>query len=276
MNGGRMKVWGIFIIILLAMPLWAEAPAREQAPVQAMKAYEQSYDVLMENIVNIKTPGYKSMDSAVSIEDSGQIAASRLTRFTKGTLEETRGNLDVAIEGDGFFVVQLEQNSGFSEQNRRKTYQGVAFTRDGRFQIDQENRLVTMAGGYPVLSKSGPIYVVPFSGQGDAKVLISSQGSIIQDNNLLGVFQVVTFEKPEELERINGVFFRIPRGRTDIAMTELEDVHVRVGYVEASNVDLSRQLVELPLNSRKYDANSKSLQILRKTAQTAREMGRVQ
>lgn len=113
-----MKYGGILILLFFTIfPVWAEdrvedsagvspVSAKDMLPVQAMKSYEQTYDVLMENVVNIKTPGYKAFDNIVRVDESGAIVSERMTRFTKGTLVETNNKLDVALEGDGFFVAQ--------------------------------------------------------------------------------------------------------------------------------------------------------------------------
>ncbi|MFC1517678.1 flagellar hook-basal body complex protein [Candidatus Margulisiibacteriota bacterium] len=249
-------------MICLVTSVGAEESAKEMAPVQAMTAYEQNYDALMENVVNLKTTAYKAFDFIVATDEKGKLVSRKVTRFTKGNLVETNGKLDVAIEGDGFFVVQAPQ--------------GVIYTRDGRFQLDKDYQLITLVGGYPVLTSAGRVYLEPSTGgSGGSEVAISPHGAIIQNKITLGNILIATFEDTSVLQRINGSFFRIV-GSEKITGTLKEDVKLKPGYVEASNVDLSRQLIELPLNSRKYDANSKALQILRRAQQTAREMGRVQ
>lgn len=253
-------------LFIFTLHVAAQEYVKKMAPVQAMKAYEETYDSLMENVVNIKTPGYKAFDSTTIIDEEGNIVLKRSTRFTKGTLEQTNGKLDVALEGDGFFAVQSPQ--------------GVIYTRDGRFMLDQDYRLVSLVGKYPVLTTGGQIFLTPGGAGGSSEVFISPQGKIIQDKTDLGTLMIVVFEDTSVLERISGSFFRTPVSSIDpnkkIAGIVREEFTVKPGYIEASNVDLSRQLIELPLNSRKYDANSKVLQILRRTRQTAREMGRVQ
>ncbi|MBU0580028.1 MAG: flagellar hook-basal body complex protein, partial [Candidatus Margulisbacteria bacterium] len=206
-------------------------------------------------------PGYKALSNIISTDEKVNIVSKRLTVFTKGTFVETNSKLDAAIEGDGFFVVE--------------TPQGIAYTRDGRFMIDQDYRLVTMTGKYPVLTSAGQVYLTPSSGGGGMEIAISPQGSVIQDKTVLGTLLVVTFEDLSVLQRLNGSFFYVPES-TKITGVAQEDVRIKAGYIEASNVDLSKQLIELPLNSRKYDANSKALQIIRRAQQTSREMGRVQ
>ena len=99
---------------------------------------------------------------------------------------------------------------------------------------------------------------------------------VIQDNTVLDTLWVVNFSDPRVLARLTGSFFRMVSANSDVVMTDVENPLLKPGFVEASNVDLSRQLIELPLNSKKYDANSKALQIIRKSQTTAREMGRVQ
>ena len=266
------------IIVYLACVSVAATPLSEgnKTSVQAMKSYEQAYDALMENIVNVKTPAYKSIDTMFEQAENGGIQAEQSTQYTRGSLEETNRPLDVAIDGNGFLVVELTKGIKVTQQNRLQMVAGTGYTRDGRFQINENNELVTLVGGYRVLGKGGAIVLAPYSGQGDNIVYITPQGAVLQNNNVIGELQVVTIDKMKQLERLNGSFFRVPLGRTDFVITDVPEVKLRSGYVEASNVDLSRQLVELPLNQRKYDANSKALQLLRRTESTAREMGRVQ
>jgi flagellar basal body rod protein FlgG len=236
--------------------------AKDMVSVQAMRAYEDYYDNLMENIVNVKTPGYKSLDGIIFTDDRGNILTKRSTRYTKGSFVETNRNLDVAIEGDGFFEAQSPD-------------WGTLYTRDGRFTVDRNSQLVTMAGGFPVVSNAGAIYLADTGGS-DLKVHISPEGSIVQNNNEVGAFKIVTFEDLSWLERVNGSFFRFITANATGPPIEQESYRLKVGYYESSNVDLSKQLIDLPLNSRKYDANSKALQILKRAKQSGRELGRAQ
>jgi flagellar basal-body rod protein FlgG len=93
-------------------------------------------------------------------------------------LLETGNNLDFAIEGEGFFVVS--------------TKDGPMYTRNGKFTINQEKKLVT-AEGFPVLGKGGEINI-------DGKEInVENDGSVFVDKSFVDVIKVVDFEDKKYL-----------------------------------------------------------------------------
>ena len=133
-------------------------------------------EVVANNIANASTPGFKAemmlmsevelpAERGVELSYVQDFATAR--DFSPGALRATGNELDVAIQGDGFFAVQ--------------TPDGVRYTRVGRFQLDADGTLVTTQG-YPVLAGGGPVTIDP----DDGPVNIAEDGSISTDLALGG------------------------------------------------------------------------------------------
>lgn len=101
---------------------------------------------------------------------------------------ETNRPLDFQCEGKGFFVIQLP--GGFP-----------AFTKDGRFELDQDDRLVTMSEGFPVLGENGPIHLP------SDDVQVDPQGTITHQGEVIDVFRIEWFKNLHDLDSFNHVVF---------------------------------------------------------------------
>lgn len=138
-------------------------------------------DVVANNIANASTPGFKAelmlmsevelpAERGVDLSYVQDFATAR--DFSPGPLRATGNDLDLAIQGDGFFAVQ--------------TPDGVRYTRVGRFQLNADGTLVT-SQGYPVLAGGGPVTLNP----DDGPVHIAEDGSISTDRAIGGQQQQV-------------------------------------------------------------------------------------
>ena len=171
-----------------------------------------------------------------------------------GTLVQTGGSTDLAIGGDGYFVVE--------------TPWGEGYTRDGRFTLDAEGRLVTVAGNYPLLGQSGPIVIIP-----GARVEFSQTGDVRVDDQVVEKVRVVNFENPAKLEAVSGSLFR------NLGEAELKEVQyprIIQGYVEASNVNIIQEMMELIYLSRAYNINTKMISTRDGLLTRTLEMGKTQ
>jgi len=106
---------------------------------------ELRLDTIANNLANVTTPAFKQ-DRLIF---SDLLARRTQASFRQGDIQPTNNNLDLAINGSGFFKVQLAQ--------------GVGYTRSGNFVLSKDGRLVTR-DGYPVLGNRGPITIT-----GDAR-----------------------------------------------------------------------------------------------------------
>lgn len=156
---------------------------------------------------------------------------STYTDYSAGNIKETGNPLDVALAGDGFFGVQ--------------TPDGVGYTRDGQFKIDANGVLVN-ADGYPIMGEAGPITV---SG---SKVDISETGEIAVDGTVVNRLMIRTFDAAN-LSRIRDALYRPDENTPG---TEA-NARVEQGYLETSNVNAVREMVEMIQVNRHYEANSR-------------------
>lgn len=241
--------------ILLFVLIFVFTVFAERLPsLDAMKHYEQAYGVLVENAVNLKTPGYKGVEAYIyEDEEKGTLQTLIVPKIQKGSIERTNHSLDLAIEGDGFFVLNTEA--------------GYIFTRDGRFKIDGSNRLVSLSGGYPVMGVKGEVVVL------SPDLVFTKDGRIIQNGQVTDKLLIVNFDSWDGVSRLNGAFYQIS-DEFKTSWVAVKNVLLRQGFLEKSNADLTKVIVDMPQVSRKYDVNAKALGILQKTLRSSLEMAR--
>ena len=195
--------------------------------------------VVANNIANAATTGFRqegvvfsefvsSVEGAPSLS-MGQ-ANVRRPSFEQGTLEQTGGTFDLAIEGNGFFLIE--------------TAQGERLPRAGGFSPDAAGDLVTFDGNRVLDAGGAPVFVPP-----DARsITISPDGTISADGALVGQIGVVQPTEPADLVREGGVMFRAETG-----FEPAENARVLQGFVEASNVDPISQLARMIEIQRAYE-----------------------
>jgi len=196
-------------------------------------------DVVANNIANLDTTGYKADGSlfetflasaARAGETGGRVSFVRdrgvWHDMSQGPIERTGNLLDVAIDGQGFLVVQ--------------TPRGERYTRNGVLQINANGQLVT-SDGYPVLGDGGPITLQPT----DRQVSISRDGTVsVREGNSTvdsarGKLRLVTFANLQQLQKDGSSTFRPPADMQPQPTTEASLIQ---GAVEKSNV---RGVVEI-------------------------------
>lgn len=187
-------------------------------------------DVVSNNVANINTTGFKG-DTAVFEEyvmpkarhDGFPGKHSKLSYvhdratwhdLTQGPLRQTGNQLDVAIDGKEFFVVQ--------------TPQGERYTRNGSFQVNRAGELVT-SEGYRVMSDGGPIQ---FQIE-DKDITINRDGTVAVPDGTRGKLRLVTFENVQRLQKDGFSTFSAP---ADLVAQPAQLPHVIQGSLEQSNV----------------------------------------
>jgi flagellar basal-body rod protein FlgF len=203
-------------------------------------------DVLANNIANADTAGFKVESLMVEAEarnlpsDEGgrsrvQFALdSGVARdFTQGGLKQTQAPLDLAIEGQGFFQVAAPA--------------GTRFTRDGRFGMDAQGRLVN-AAGHAVLDAGGGEIVFD---QKKGQPTIAADGTVSQAGEIIGKVGVVRFPSLAALSKDGDGLYR---NVTNLQPEPAPDARVRQGMVETSNVKPVAQITQLIEVSRAYES----------------------
>ena len=237
----------------------------------ALETSEMKAKMLMNNVANAQTPGYRKSDIVAtsfpialenatrSVEDKGTsyLAVPRVSgsynNLQYGAMFKTGAATDLAIGGDGYFVVQSRE--------------GEFYTRDGRFYIDEEGRLLTSSGNFPVMGQSGPISIVPGS-----KLEISRTGSIIVDDVETNKIRVVKFDKPSGLVSVNNSFFKAPK--EGIAFQEETSPNIAQGFIESSNVSVIDEMTNLIATQRSYELAAKIIKNREADMQKIIEIGK--
>lgn len=207
-------------------------------------------EVIAGNLANADTAGYKrqlavdrplaqfplrrlgegpgNAPADIGTLGTGAALAATVTLFGQGGLRATGNPLDLAIVGEGFFAVE--------------TAAGVRFTRDGAFTVDRDGYLVTVAG-HRVLGEEGPIRV------GSGRVEVDAEGRVTVDGAVHGRLRLVAFSDPGVLRREGENLFSAPAGAGTAAAAT-----VKAGYLELSNVQPVREMVDLIAVMRSYEA----------------------
>lgn len=207
----------------------------------------QNYlDVLSNNIANVQTDGYKkskaefsdllytNINGTQSKVGSGSKLGKVDTVFGQGSLYNTGQDTDFSIEGDGFFAVQVEDN----------TY----FTRGGSFEktnVDGENYLMYQ-GGYVLDENEEPIIL----GNGE-------------NEQKLGVF---VFGNNSDLKSIGNNLFEVSNDAAEYNLSE--DSKAMNGFLESSGVEIADEMVKLIQVQRAFQFNSKVIQTSDEIEQT--------
>lgn len=195
--------------------------------------------VIANNIANANTTGYRQegLIFAEVIQKTGDApslsmatARARATSLMPGTMSQTGGPLDVAIDGEGFFLIQ--------------TPNGDRLSRAGHFMPNAQGDLVT-PDGHRVLDAGGAPLFVP---QGAGKVAIASDGTISANGQLLGQIGVVQPSAGTQILREDGVHFRA-EGPIEPNL----QARVRQGFLEGSNVDPMTQIARMIEVQRAYE-----------------------
>jgi flagellar basal-body rod protein FlgF len=210
-------------------------------------------DVIANNLANANTASYKREDLAfveylVKPDAAGNPTFTRadgkvamvqdlgMMRDTdQGPMTQTDAPLDVAINGDAYFVVQ--------------TAEGPRYTRLGRFQVDANSQLVT-SDGHAVQGTAGPIYIPP----DDGEVKIARDGTISTIGGTVGRLNLVRFEDEQALTHAgSGLYI------ADELPQAAPESEVIQGMVEESNVQPIIELTQMMAVLRNFQAAQKMI-----------------
>ena len=226
------------------------------------------------NIANADTTGYKkehlvshSFDSVLieRINDTHVVGYTRAVgplnlgtqidqlyvNFAQGGLEGTERSTDLALIGDVFFVMQ--------------TADGERYTRSGAFYIDELGFLIDGEGNL-LLGDNGPIYV------GGLNFSVDGSGGVWVDEEFVDNIRVVSFEDNGALRKQgSNLYFSL---EDPLAVTQ--PYIIRQGFLETSNVDIAREMVDMLSVYRTYETNQRMITMIDETVGKAvNEIGRL-
>lgn len=222
------------------------------AACTALVARTQALDTIANNLANASTVGFRAERNVFSsvLATAGDQAGSSLNpvinRFgilsgtsvdqSQGAMQKTGNDLDLGIEGQGYFVVQ--------------TADGPMYTRNGAFQVSSHGQLVT-ASGDAVMGDGGVITIPP------GPVSISSDGTISSDGAVAGKLRIVEFAPDTNLQSMGNTYYSAPV-KSVLAST---NSNVRQGMLESSNVNPIEGMVELVNAQRTAEMMQRALSI---------------
>lgn len=221
--------------------------------LSGMQAQADALDALANNLANINTTGFKEEKTFFSMlkqeTDASNpdlnsatyqpVIAQGSFNSTEGSLASTGGDLDVAINGNGFLAVQ--------------TPQGVRYTRNGNLSLDSKGTLVA-SGKFPVLGASGKPVTL-----GTGKIQIGQQGAISLDGASVDTLKLVSFDNMSNLEREGNSLFNYKGSESSI---KTSDAAIKSGYLEQSNVNPVASMVQMIDIHRRFEAMQKGVNLL--------------
>ena len=237
-----------------------------------MEAQQMQLDVISNNLANVSTNGFKKSHAVfedlmyqnlrqVGSNTSEQstlptglqvglgvrtVATSR--NFSQGNLQQTGNNLDVAIQGNGFFQLTMPDGT-------------TGYTRDGAFQVDNQGRLVT-SGGLPVASGiTVPSNATSVTVGADGAVSATIPGATAPQP--IGTITLAGFINPAGLEPKGQNIYAetAASGQPNAATAGTNGMgSLMQGFVETSNVNVVQELVTMIQTQRAYEMNSKAIQ----------------
>jgi flagellar basal-body rod protein FlgF len=195
-------------------------------------------DVVSHNLANIATPGFKvehiyQGEAKGAADKGGGNEAFLFVDHSPGLLQKTDNALDVAIQGEGFFVIE--------------TKAGLAYTRKGNFTLNKNNQLVTRSGDN-VLGDAGPITIA------GRNVSIDGSGTITVDGTEAGKLQMVSFDNRQNLIRRGDGLFTDP-GSAGKKKTATPDFIPR--HLELANVNAILEMADMIDIQRSFESYQK-------------------
>jgi len=238
--------------------------------ISAYLVQEKRMDFLANNLANVNTAGFKedrpifqvnntngavqpAQPESVQVADTGPSKAIRpvsylnslrnnstvfagvKTDYAPGQLLRTGNKLDLALRGSGFFAVE--------------TPEGVRYTRNGRFTLNDEGLLVSHEG-FPVLGDNGGAITIE-----KEDVVVRADGEITSGADSLGKLMIADLPSSGALIKAGGSLFASTAG--PLPEKDSEGAEVAQGFLESSNVNVVKDMIMLIEVSRAYESYQK-------------------
>jgi flagellar basal-body rod protein FlgG len=218
---------------------------------QGMSVLMQKQDQIANNLANMNTTGFKQSNLFISAyekylnnDEMKPFANREITAdevhidFREGPAMQTGNDLDLMVQGSGFFTVM--------------TPNGVRYTRNGNFSLNQDGFLVT-SDGSKVMSTEG---FIRFDRDGGT-MRANTNGEILQGEIPRGVLRIVDFKKPYAMLRDGSSYFKPQLPNNPVVQSA--GYVIKQGYLEGSNAGSIQNMVEMISTHRNYEADQRAL-----------------
>jgi flagellar basal-body rod protein FlgF len=232
--------------------------------VAGMMNQQTMLEVITNNLANVNTVGFKRDDlnfsgtfnllpdqtGSYTLLNLDNVSSKFLTDFSSGDMKPTDNKLDLALNGDGFFVIQNKN--------------GTRYTRSGNFTLNNNGQLVTSDGSI-VMGTNGAIQI-----QGGVPE-IDNSGQVIVNGTAIAKLKIVDFQKPYQMEKAGYNAF------ANSNQTEQNSsAQVKQGYLEMSNANPIHEMVKMIETMRIYESYQKTIQLFNDTLEKANgELGKI-
>jgi flagellar basal-body rod protein FlgG len=228
-------------------------------------------EVIANNLANINSTGFKRdrvfveilKESGAPVADGrGDLTGTRVRRavdLTPGSLRPTNNPFDLALEGQGFFAVE--------------TPNGLRLTRNGHFMLSPDGGLVT-AEGFPVQGENGNVVVPNMDKYQLGNITINEAGEVLADREPLTRLRIVTVADPDQLQKDHESLLMPGANQIPVNIPH-DQLHVRQGFLEESNVDGIEEMIAMIELSRSFETDQKIIQSQDATLDRSMDIGRV-
>lgn len=205
-----------------------------------LTAYEKMPDTIEVPRIPASVESFYDMNGG---DKSYVDSAGTYTSFTQGSLKSSGSSLDVALEGKGFFEVL--------------TPQGVRWTRNGSFQLDNVGRLVTKEG-FPVLKEGTGDPAQRSIQLSDRNVTITDRGDIYTGDNQVGRFSIVSFLDPDQIQKQGNSLYKL-KENSAATPSVATDARVHQGFIEGSNVNPIEEMTDMITAQRLFETTQQAI-----------------
>ncbi len=197
----------------------------------------KSFDEMMGIKINDLTVGH--INQAIGPMSLGAKIGETYRNWDQGSMINTENTYDLALSGKGFFSIEFTNKAGETS---------VMYTRDGAFQMNKEGFLVTKDGDY-LLGQGGYIQLPTNINE----LAVDVTGEVFADGMYVDTLALVDFEDYNYLEMYGENMYVAVDGATQTDATAT----VTQGYLEASNINVVQEMVEMITIAREYESGQK-------------------
>lgn len=232
-----------------------------EAASNSLTLNEKKIGSIVNNLANLNSTGYKrELPFEQLLMKNGEVQVrNSILDFTQGDLIQTDNPLDIAINGDGFFVVSNQDGE-------------MQFTKNGNFDISDDGYVVDSLGN-KLMGEGGDIQLMEDFWQKDRTISVSKNGEIYIGKNYLDKLKIVKIEDKDKLIRCGNNNYKLNDGYFDQA--EEGEYKVAQGYLENSNVNPIIEMEEMIRISKEYESGQKMIQYLDEIMARANEIGSI-
>ncbi|OGU16970.1 MAG: flagellar basal-body rod protein FlgG [Ignavibacteria bacterium GWB2_35_12] len=246
-----------------------------------LTAQQRFVEIIANNLSNVNTTGFKKTrpefhdllyetlkpaggnrtDGVEPLNEvqigSGTELTATTKQFSQGDVKETSNPLDIAINGEGFFIIRKPDNS-------------YAYSRDGSFQLDRNGQIVTSQGYFlePGFNIPAETLAVTITRDG----VVSVRTDVTEEEQTLGQIELARFINPAGLHAIgDNLFVETPAsGKAIFEQPGINNTGELVqSHLEQSNVDVVEEMINMIVAQRAYELNSKAVTTAQELLNTA-------